>query len=112
MLHYPAINEAGEALCPDIIPLDMLLATKANDARIWQSLYQGDPTPDTGTYFQSDWLREYTSNDLVVSTDKTGPRKLEMRTYGASDYAVTRGGGDYTAHIVVGITESDDHVRA
>ena len=109
VMHFPALNEAGEALCPEVIPLDMLLTTKATTpARIWQSLYQGDPTPDTGTYFLAETLREYQDSDLTVSTDKTGPRPLEMRTYGASDYAVTSGGGDFTAHLVVGVTENDD----
>ena len=30
-----------------------------------------------------------------------------MRFYGASDYAVTDGGGDYTVHMVVGVDPSD-----
>ena len=109
VVHHPALNEAGEALWPDQFPVKELDRIRAVvGPRVWQSLYQGDPAPDEGVYFQAEWLREYENSDLVASTDKTGPRWLEMRTYGASDYAVTDDGGDYTAHMVVGITESDD----
>jgi hypothetical protein len=67
---------------------------KANlDARSWSALYQQNPVPDEGDYFQKDWLRPV--NDL--------PPLESLRVYGASDYAVTNNGGDYTVHIVVGI---------
>ena len=35
------------------------------------------------------------------------PEKKNLKCYGASDYAVTDGGGDYTVHLVVGI----DHLE-
>ena len=40
-----------------------------------------------------EWLRPY---------DKM-PTRETLKIYGASDYAVTADGGDYTVHIVVGI---------
>src|SRR5204862_4128462 len=46
-----------------------------------------------GEYFEANWLRV---------TEKVPPRE-HLRTYGASDYAVTAGGGDYTVHVVVGL---------
>ena len=64
-----------------------------SDSRSWASLYQQDPVPDEGTYFEERWLHHY---DFL-------PPKSRLRFYGASDYAVTSGGGDYTVHIVVGI---------
>lgn len=67
---------------------------KANlDARSWSALYQQNPTPDEGDYFQRDWLRPVPEL----------PPAESLRIYGASDYAVTNAGGDYTVHIVVGI---------
>jgi hypothetical protein len=52
-----------------------------------------NPTPDEGTYFKADWLRPY-DNPPAIGT---------LKVYGASDYAVTAEGGDYTVHIVVGV---------
>jgi predicted phage terminase large subunit-like protein len=62
-------------------------------ARTWSALYQQRPAPEEGDYFKSDWLKPY---------DKL-PDRSEMRIYGASDYAVTADGGDYTVHVVVGV---------
>jgi predicted phage terminase large subunit-like protein len=60
---------------------------------VWASLYQQRPAPETGDFFKAEWLKPY---------EKAPAREL-MRCYGASDYAVTAGGGDYTVHIVVGV---------
>jgi hypothetical protein len=68
------------------------LSTKT-PARTWSALYQQRPAPEQGDYFQADWLRPY---------DSLPPRET-LRVYGASDYAVTADGGDYTVHIVVGV---------
>ncbi len=67
----------------------------AADPRTWSSLYQQEPTPDTGDYFRVEWLKPIARN-LV-------PPASLLRIYGASDYAVTSGGGDYTVHLVAGI---------
>ncbi|TVR08180.1 MAG: hypothetical protein EA385_10700 [Salinarimonadaceae bacterium] len=64
-----------------------------SDARTWNSLYQQNPVPDTGDYFRAEWLVPVT----------TTPPPDQMRVYGASDYAVTANGGDYTVHVVVGL---------
>jgi hypothetical protein len=67
------------------------LSTKT-PARTWSAMYQQRPAPEEGDYFQADWLRPY---------DKL-PALPTLKIYGASDYAVTADGGDYTVHIVVG----------
>jgi predicted phage terminase large subunit-like protein len=64
-----------------------------SDARTWASLYQQNPVPDDGEYFQRGWLIP------IVRI----PARADMRVYGASDYAVTKDGGDYTVHGVFGI---------
>lgn len=66
--------------------------------RNWSALYQQRPSPEEGTYFQAEWFRRY---------DKAPPR-AQMRIYGASDYAVTAGGGDWTVHLVVGVDPDDN----
>lgn len=66
---------------------------RAVGARDWSALYQQRPAPEEGDYFKSDWLKPYDSLPDIKT----------MRVYGASDYAVTADGGDYTVHVVVGI---------
>lgn len=61
--------------------------------RTWVALYQQRPSPETGDYFRKEWLRPSPSM----------PERSTMRVYGASDYAVTQDGGDYTVHVVVGV---------
>jgi len=69
-----------------------------HNARTWSALYQQRPTPEEGTYFKAEWLRRY----------ETAPPRGTLRIYGASDYATTDGGGDYTVHIVVGMDPKGD----
>ncbi len=61
--------------------------------RAWASLYQQRPAPEEGDLFKAEWLRPY----------ETAPKRETLTIYGASDYAVTADGGDYTVHVVVGI---------
>lgn len=59
---------------------------------MWSALYQQRPAPEEGDYFKRGWIEE------------GDPPPIErMRTYGASDYAVTADGGDYTVHGVLGL---------
>lgn len=61
--------------------------------RTWSALYQQQPAPAEGTLFKAAWLREI---ELLPARDT-------LHVYGASDYAVTADGGDFTVHVVVGI---------
>jgi predicted phage terminase large subunit-like protein len=72
---------------------DFKSLTNAGRARDWSALYQQRPSPDTGDYFRKEWLRPV----------ETLPPRETMRVYGASDYAVTSDGGDYTVHVVAGM---------
>jgi predicted phage terminase large subunit-like protein len=65
--------------------------------RVWSALYQQEPTPDEGDYFKEEWLRPI---DIM-------PNPKFLRIYGASDYAVTQDGGDYTVHVIFGV----DHLN-
>ena len=66
---------------------------KTTPARTWSALYQQRPAPEDGDFFRAEWLKAY----------ETIPARETLRVYGASDYAVTADGGDYTVHVVVGI---------
>ncbi len=90
----PLGRETGEPLWPEWQPLEELHAIRADMLpREWSALYQQNPVPDDGDYFKADWIK----------TVPTLPDIKTLRVHGASDYAVTSKGGDYTVHIVVGI---------
>jgi len=94
VVELPAINDDGEALWPDAYPIEALERIRRNSQpRFWSALYQQRPAPEEGDYFKVGWLKTYTKL----------PPRAEMQVYGGSDYAVTADGGDFTAHIVVGL---------
>lgn len=105
VLVMPAIAEksdqigrkVGEALWPGYISIDMLLRIKnTTDPKTWSSLYQQNPTIETGDYFKKDWLK-------FVNRIPSG-----LNLYGGSDYAVSAGRGDYTVHAIVGHDDKND----
>lgn len=85
-------RKVGEILWPEWFNKEHFASFKRN-ARTWSALFQQRPAPDTGDYFEAGWLKPY----------EKMPDRQTLMVYGASDYAVTSGGGDYTVHIVVGI---------
>jgi predicted phage terminase large subunit-like protein len=58
----------------------------------WSALFQGRPAPEEGDFFQASYFRPYTAL----------PRE-QLTVYGACDYAVSEGRGDFTVHVVVGL---------
>lgn len=97
VLDLPAILSDGRALWHQKFPLERLNRIKATiGERDWSALYQQRPTPDEGDYFKREWFRFY----------NVAPEHL--RKYGASDYAVTAKGGDYTVHLVAGVDPDDN----
>ena len=91
----PLNRPAGERLWPEWFTEEMVEQAKL-DPRAWNALYQQDPAPEEGDFFQRDDFNDYL--DL--------PPKLHY--YGASDYAVTEGHGDYTEHGVCGLDYNGD----
>ena len=86
----PLGRKIGDPLWPEWFKGEHFERFKAN-RRTWSALFQQVPTPDSGDYFTSDMFRYY------------GQRPEHLRTYGASDFAVTEGSGDYTEHCIVGV---------
>lgn len=91
----PLGRAIGEVLWPQWFSKEHFTPFMSN-RRTWASLYQQKPSPDDGDFFKTEWFGEYTEL----------PPNLRM--YGASDYAVTDGGGDYTEHGVVGIDSNNN----
>lgn len=88
-------TEAGSILNPD----DILAIKRSADPvqqRTWSALYQQRPTLGSATYFKAEWFKTYMH------------LPEHLRIYGASDYAVTSKGGDYTVHGVIGVDPKGD----
>lgn len=94
-LDDPLGRAPGELLWPEWFTAEMVETAK-RDTRSWNALYQQNPTPESGDYFKREWFRYYDE----------APQYLQI--YGASDYAVTSKGGDYTVHGVFGVDRNDD----
>jgi predicted phage terminase large subunit-like protein len=86
----PLGRKVGERLWPEWFTQDMVDDAK-RDARAWNALYQQQPAAEEGDYFKREWLAEY--DELPGAVVK----------YGASDYAVSDGEGDYTEHGVFAV---------
>jgi predicted phage terminase large subunit-like protein len=96
VLSLPAISN-GQPLWPEWYPIERLEQIRSVlPARDWNALYQQNPIPDDGDYFKAAWFGEY---------DELPPN---LRYYGASDYAVTDGNGDFTEHGVIGVDGSNN----
>lgn len=93
----PLGRKPGEFLWPEWFRPEMFAMAK-RDTRNWSAMYQQRPVPESGDFFKSEWLRWY---------DKA-PSRETLKTYGASDYAVTADGGDYTVHGVIGVDPDDN----
>lgn len=108
VVSLPALAEANDLLDRAIgVPLwpewenleELERKRRAVGPRDWSALYQQRPAPEDGNYFRAAWLKSYI----------TAPPTDTLAIYGASDYAVTADGGDYTVHVVVGI-DPDGHM--
>jgi predicted phage terminase large subunit-like protein len=83
-------RKAGERLWPDWFTAEQVETAKL-DTRSWNALYQQRPATEEGDYFKAAWFATWAAlpDNLI--------------RYGASDYAVTEGGGDYTEHGIFGV---------
>jgi len=88
----PLGRAPGEYLWPEWFDLQHWAQFERNP-RTWSALYQQRPAPEEGDYFKREWIR----------TVPTLPPRESLNVYGASDYAVTSNGGDFTVHVIVGI---------
>lgn len=96
-LKIPALDGSGKSYWEMKEPTEDLLRFKAAQPYIFSSQYQQEPAPEEGTYFKKDWFKYY--DELP---------NVKMFTYGASDYAMSEGQGDWTCHGVIGLDANDD----
>lgn len=59
-LSFPAINENGQALVPQLHPIDKLLETKSSvSEHFWSAMYQQNPVVMGGNVFKEEWWQYY-----------------------------------------------------
>lgn len=98
----PLKRKIGEALWPEKMSFADYERMRTGDyfkRATFQTLYQGDPAPITGSYFQTDWIQGYGEGQL--------PKQL--KNYVGSDHAVrTDQQNDATCIIPAGYDENGD----
>ena len=79
IMHVDLLREPGQALHPERFDEAALKRYQANlQPRVWSALYQQNPVPDEGMYFQKEYFREI----------QTTPDPRGMRIYTAWDFAI------------------------
>lgn len=96
-------RKIGERLWPEYFTDKHLAPFKLN-SRTWSALFQQRPAPETGNFFQAEWFKAYGEGTRIPV-----PTRESLHIYGASDYATTDEGGNYTVHVVCGV-DSDFNI--
>lgn len=95
----PLNRNIGEFLWTEWFPIDWWRQKKKTHAGYsWSSLFQGVPTPDEGSYFKREWFKRY----------RFGEEPKKLIKYGAQDFAVSEGKGDFTEEGVAGFDVNED----
>ncbi|MEL6646633.1 MAG: terminase family protein [Pseudomonadota bacterium] len=95
VLSLPALSD-GKALWPAKFSAQRLEKIKTQlSSREWTALYQQEPTPDQGTFFERQWFKRHDA----------APENV--RKFIFSDFAVTEDDGDFTEFGVFGIGADD-----
>lgn len=85
VLTFPAISDEGEALVPDLHPIDKLLETKATLTEyFWSAMYQQRPVVLGGGIFRDEWWQYYRAlpriNYRIIYAD-TAQKTKEQNDY-------------------------------
>ena len=95
-LNIPVRSPEGEPLWPEKHNSEELAIMERADRYTFSGQYMQQPIPDEGIFFTKASFNWY----------ENLPKDLNY--YGASDYAVTDGGGDFTEHGIFGIDPNGD----
>jgi predicted phage terminase large subunit-like protein len=96
VVELKALSADDEALWPEKFDADALKRIRSNiTPKDWSALFQQNPIVEQGGFFEASWLKP-----IVWPGGRPPPF---IRTYGASDFAVTAKGGDFTTHCIIGI---------
>jgi len=95
VLIHPALKN-GDALWPEWYPVETLERIRgAIGERDFSALYQQQPQPDDGTYYQREWFKWHQKSSIG-------------NKYITTDFAVTDGAGDFTELAVWSVDAKND----
>lgn len=97
-LKLAAIQPDGTPLWPVKHTIEELEAERNADPFTFSGQMMQEPSPEDGTFFKKEWFKRF----------ELGEQPDNLTMYGASDYAVTEGGGDFTEQGVGGFDEKED----
>lgn len=89
---------AGSSLDEKRFTPEVIAQTKReySDPFKYEAQVNQNPTPDEGMFFKKDWWQFY----------ETLPK--DCKRYGASDFAVSDGEGDWTVHVIIAVDTLDN----
>ncbi|MGH9930717.1 MAG: phage terminase large subunit [Pyrinomonadaceae bacterium] len=86
-LAFKAISDEGEALVPELHPIDKLLETKSIMTEyFWAAMYQQSPVALGGNFFKADWWKYY--RNLPAIKWRKIYADTAQKTKESSDYTV------------------------
>jgi hypothetical protein len=99
---YKFIRSPGEALHPERYSAEMMMKYRDNmPRRMWSALYQQNPVPDEGMYFQKEWIKYETAS----------PEPFMRNVYQAWDFAWgQKNHNDYTVGVTL-IQDEHDYLH-
>jgi hypothetical protein len=92
-------REIGDVLLPNgpnKRSKEELEVIRGHNPSLFMAVHQQKPVSDEGDIFNPDWIRLYSRKDLPKGLTK----------YMASDFAFSKGSGDYTVHLAFGVCEN------
>lgn len=89
------VNFNDNPFFPDILEEERQKTLLIEPER-YDHIWLGEPDEVAGIFFKSQWIKYY---DTLPET---------LKIYGASDYALTEGGGDWTVHGIFGVDREDN----
>ena len=100
-VHDELFRKTGEALHPERYDNDALERIKRTvGPRVWNALYQQNPTPEEGEYFNKSMFQWYGPQDI--------PDYSELNFYTAWDFAIgEKEQNDFSVGITVGVDQHD-----
>lgn len=88
-------KKVGDALWPERFPIKLLERSRKRDPLTFSALYMGQPSPETGSFFQAEDIKLYHLESEL-------PKGLQI--YAAGDFALTtKARNDATAIVIFGI---------
>jgi predicted phage terminase large subunit-like protein len=96
VMHMKAIDDEGQALWPEVWPLERLEAKRRElGTAVFMCMYQGDPTAMGGDIFRREWFRDY------------GQLPAEMVVFQAWDLAISqKESADYSVCATIGVDKA------